>query len=502
MKTTQHYLKASDIIRLIRQKKSAFWSLEQRKRSLELFHNAANRVPAYKKFLKKHNMAERVKNWQEFQLLPLTNKKNYLNRYPLGDLCWNAELKQPLIFTATSGSTGTPFYFLRDNNLDWQYSVLIEQFLQNSLGSDSGPHLAIVCFGMGIWIGGLITYKALEIAALRLNYPLSIITPGINKKEIFSALKNLAPYYKNVILVGYPPFIKDIIDESSLNGINLKKLNIKLIFAAEAFSEKFRDYLVEKVKVKNLHVDTMNIYGTADIGAMAYETPLSILIRRIASQKPELFNDIFGSISKTPTLAQFNPLFINFESVNGEIILTGDNAIPLVRYGVGDHGGVYTYQEMSELLKKHAIDIAAEAKKAGIARTLNQLPFVFVFERNDFSVTLYGLQIYPEIIKEVLLKKPLSHYFTGKLTLETRFNSKQDEHLVIHLETKKSQPRLPKAMKKVALKVIVEQLELKNSEYRELHKFLGRRALPQLQFWQAEDPEHFKPGIKQKWVRK
>ena len=144
-----------------------------------------------------------------------------------------------------------------------------------------------------------------------------------------------------------------------------------------------------------------------------------------------------------------------------------------------------------------------ESKKAGITKFWYELPFVYVYERADFSTNLYGLQVYPEPMRKALLKKPLSAYLTGKFTLETRFDSKQNQYLLIHLEMRKSHHNvMPQAVKRAALSVIVEQLQLKNSEYRELYKFLGKRALPHLQFWPAEDPKHFKLGIKQKWVKK
>ena len=130
------------------------------------------------------------------------------------------------------------------------------------------------------------------------------------------------------------------------------------------------------------------------------------------------------------------------------------------------------------------------------------MPFVYVYERKDFSTTIYGLQIYPETIKETLLKKPISNYLTGKFTLETKFDKKHNQYLVVHIEMKKGTMKLPPAAKEIILKMIVNDLQTKNSEFRELHKFLGKRAVPKLLFWSAEDPEHFKPGIKQKWVKK
>lgn len=505
MKEFNDSSKSKEIIKLIKEKDSEFWSLEQRKKSLELFHFAARFVPAYKDFLKKRKInPEKIRTWRDFQAIPTISKKNYLRHYPLSKLCWQGHLKKPLVFTSTSGSTGEPFYFPRDNFLDWQCSLVKEQFLKNKITAThkEKPILVIIGFGMGIWIGGLITYKAFELVSQRLNYPLSIITPGINKKEIFKALKNLAPYYKQTILVGYPPFIKDIIDDATIEGINLKKLNLRLIFAAEAFTEKFRDYLIEKTNIKNLYLDTMNIYGTADIGAMAYETPISILIRRLAMTNKALFNKIFGSIIKTPTLAQFNPLFINFENVGGNLILTGNNAIPLIRYNVGDHGGVYSFEELNNILTQYQIDLIAEAKKAKIYHTLSQLPFVYVFERNDFSTTLYGLQIYPETIREVLIEDPFNEIFTGKFTLLTKFDKKQNQYLEINIELKKNINRVSYLTKKSLLKKIVANLREKNSEFRELSDYLKKRAFPKLIFWPYEDPSFFKPGIKQKWVQR
>src|SRR3989344_108115 len=190
--------KESDkILRAIREKKSDFWVKKGREKSLILFKDAAKRVPAYKDFLKKHKInSDKINTWQDFQLVPPIDKKNYLKQYPLEKLCWDGSLKKPLVFTSTSGSTGEPFFFPRGERLDWEYSVLAELFLQNSSYKTGGPVLVIIGFGMGVWIGGLITYKAFEIASRRADLPVSIITPGINKQEIFKTLKNITPHYQ------------------------------------------------------------------------------------------------------------------------------------------------------------------------------------------------------------------------------------------------------------------------------------------------------------------
>ncbi len=78
--------------------------------ALLLFREAAERIPAYRDFLKRHNVcAESINTYQDFQNLPVTNKKNYLRAFSLKELCWDGNLKGLSLFSSSSGSTGEPF---------------------------------------------------------------------------------------------------------------------------------------------------------------------------------------------------------------------------------------------------------------------------------------------------------------------------------------------------------------------------------------------------------
>lgn len=498
----QKYFKGVDILEQLQTKKNDYWLNLREKKSLDLFHKAAQQVPAYKDFLKKNKVDHtKVKTWGDFQQVPVISKKNYIREYPLEKLCWDGTMNNPMVLTATSGSTGEPSYFLRQEKLDWQYSLSIEQFLSNNPQTTKGPTLVIICFGMGIWIGGLITYKAFEIAALRGNYPISIITPGINKKEVFNTLRKLAPQFKQTILIGYAPFIKDIVDQGKDEGVNFKKLNIRLLFAAEAITEEVREYLYKTASINNIFVDFMNIYGSADIGAMATESVTSILAKRLIWNNQELYEDVFSTNNRSLTLAQFNPHFINFEDRDGEVLLTGDNTIPLVRYSIGDNGRFISYEAMVSKLKNHGIDFVKEADKNKIQNLITELPFIFIYERRDFSTSFYGLNVFPDWVRGALITKPLVDYLTGKFTLVTKFDNHQDQFLEINLELRKGKTAT-EYFKKRALKRIIAYMVSSSSEYKEIYNNLRERAYPQLNFWPAEDPLYFQPGIKQKWVHK
>jgi phenylacetate-CoA ligase len=492
-----YHLPAKTILSQIQNRSARFWEQKRKERALAVFRAASQRVPAYKDFLKKNGVSpSAILTYEDLAYVPPTNKKDYVNAYPLKDLAWDGKLDHPSVFTSTSGSTGEQTYFFRSDLIDWQCSVLQEYFVRN--GADPmKPTLVLVCFGMGIWIGGIISYEAMTRLGAR-GYPISVITPGINKVEIFKILRKIAPSYHQTIVFGYPPFVKDLIDESSAAGVDLRKLRVRFSTAAEAYTEDFRDYLTKSVKARDPVLDTMSIYGSADIGAMAFETPTSIGIRRAARTNKHLFAELFNASQRTPTLAQFVPSFIDFEAYEGELLLTGNNSIPLVRYAIGDRGGVYSHDEMSALLAKYRHDIP---KKKGDHFSENGLPFVYVFERNDFSTTLYGAQIYPEPIREVLIKRQFSKTLSGKFTLLTKYDAKHDQYLELNLELAKN-GSASKTFKNKLLNSLIKHIAQKNSEYRELSRFIGARAHSRLVFWQHEDPHFFRPGIKQSWVKK
>lgn len=470
--------------------------------SFNLFKKAAINLPAYKIFLKDNGLdIKTIKSVGDFKKVPISSKKNYLVKNKFEDLVWPKDQETALLLCSTSGSTGDPYYFPRNDQLSNQYSYILEDYLRYS-SYGTGRTLVIVGFGMGVWIGGVITMRAFEIAGTRADLSLAILPTGYNKIEIFKALKKIAPDYSQTIIVGYPPFIKELVDEAEAEDISLSNLHVRFVFAAESFSETFRNFVCEKAGISNPLRDTLNIYGSADIGAMANETPLSILIRRLAIEDPNLYGELFSYIERTPTLAQFNQDFIDFEAVENEIILTADGALPLIRYAIGDHGGVQSYEKIKEIMQRHSIDLEAEIEKAGIQSIVKkEQPFVYVYERVDLSVTLHGINIYPEYIKEALLVPEFAAVVTERFTMSTKYDIHHNQFLQINIELQKSVKETPDIKEQVQ-KIIQESLITRSSEFAEVAKSRKADDLIQIIFWEKGHPRYFAPGTKQKWVEK
>jgi phenylacetate-CoA ligase len=488
----------------LRSRPETAWEKLGQQRALALFHAMAVRVPAYKAFLSKHHINhEHIKTIEDFKTIPTIDKDNYLRTYDRKDLCWDGDFKnQRWIISTTSGSTGKPYYFPRQSDQDWQYAVMAEMYLRSNFDIQNKSTLYIVAFPMGAWIGGLFTYEALKIVADKSDYKLSIITPGIHKKEVIEAVKSLGKDFDQIIIGSYAPFLKDILDDGIREGVKWSDYNLGFVFSAEAFSELFRNYVIKKTGLKDQLRGTLNHYGTVDLGTMSHETPLSIMLRRQAMQSLDLYKTLFGREDKVPTFTQYNPALFYFEENDDHgLYCSAFSGLPLVRYDLKDSGEVLGFEEAKKRLAKLGIDQDKLVKEAKITDTVWQLPYVSVYERNDFSVSFYAFQIYPEMIRRPLQDESLEDAITGKFTMLVEFDDSGQQKLQINIELKADREEDEKLREHV-LSTIVESLLAESSEYRETHAMYGETVHPDLVFWPYEDVTYFRTGTKQKWVKK
>ncbi|MGH7142340.1 MAG: phenylacetate--CoA ligase family protein [Candidatus Saccharimonadales bacterium] len=488
--------------KLLKTKPESYWIKRSENMALKLFHNMASRVPAYKDFLKKNSVnAQGIRNIKDFKQLPLIDKDNYLRRYPREALCWDGKFSsERWVVSTTSGSTGEPFYFPRTDLQDEQYALTAELYLRENFQIQNKKTLYIDAFAMGAWIGGLYTYEAIHRIAQK-GYALSIICPGINKAEVINSVRQLGPEFDQVIIGCYPPIMRDIIDHGIEEGIDWRKYNLGIVFSAEGFGEEFRDHITQNAKLANIYTSTLNHYGTVDLGTMSHETPVSILVRRQAVADKQLFRHIFGNTLKQPTLTQFHPEMFYFEAINEQVICSGFSGLPLVRYDLKDHGGVITFQAIEQAFTLSGKDLQTEIKTAGLTKTVWNLPFVYVYERSDFSVNLLGGVIYPEEIRKALLKVPLPQKTTGKFTMEVANDRRLMNKLIVHVELKRGCIGDHNLSRQIQ-KSVVDLLLLENSEYANNYASYGKKIWPTIKLWPFADELYFNGRGKQKWVKK
>lgn len=471
-------------------------SIDPEERVLKLFRRCALEVPAYRHFLDSRQINPTdIRTYQQFSDLPLMGKGDYMQSYSLPDRCLGGTLAGADRVAVSSGSTGRPTFWPRSAAYELDVALRFEQVFRDSFRAHEQSTLAIVCFALGNWVGGLFTTSCCWHLA-RKGYPLMVATPGNNKAEIFRVVRELAPYFEQTVLLGYPPFVKDVIDAGSAEGINWQIYRPKLVFAGEVFSEEWRELIGKRTGSTAPCFDSASLYGTADGGVLGNETPLSIAIRRWLAKHPTAARQLFGE-SRLPTLVQYDPISRFFETHEGTLVVSGENSVPLVRYHIADKGGLVPYDTMWEFLESQGISSPSELQLPKDFRP-RTLPFAFVFGRADFTVSYYGANIYPENVSIGLEKPDIMRWVTGKFVLETQETGEGNKVLHIAVEL------LPginatEAMGPVIAESIRQELLRLNSEF--AHYTPAERQLPKLTLHAFADPDYFPVGVKHRYTR-
>ncbi len=461
-----------------------------------LFQSAAATVPAYRDFLREQQIdPASIQTFADFRALPHLTKANYLLRYPLPDLCRDGRLEDCDMIAVSSGSTGKPCFWPRfvsdEINIAWRF----EQVFHDSFYADERRTLAVICFTLGTWVGGMYTASCCRYLAAK-GYPLTVITPGNNREEIFRVVQELGPLYDQVVLLGYPPFLKGIIDEGRARGIAWPQYGIRWVMAGEVFSEEWRAQVGERVGSQNPDSDSATLYGTADAGVLGNETPLSICIRRWLAANPEAARQLFGE-SRLPTLVQYDPLSRFFEVEDGALLFSGDNGIPLIRYNILDTGGLVTYEAMLEFLRAWNFDPLRQFPPG--ARGLRSLPFVYVFGRSDFTISFFGANIYPENVTVGLEQPEVKEWVTGKFVLQVREDADRDRVLSVVVELAPGVEADEPKQQALTESIQTHLLRL-NSEY--AHYVPAESRRPQVTLAATGDPDFFPVGVKHRYTRK
>jgi phenylacetate-CoA ligase len=122
------YNNIEKLIKDLRTRPESYWLKRGELKVLKLFSEMSHRVPAYKDFLRKNKInPEKIKNAEDLKSVPPVDKNNYLKAYPLEKLCWDGKLKEKRwVISSTSGTTGEPFYFPREDSQDQQYALSAE----------------------------------------------------------------------------------------------------------------------------------------------------------------------------------------------------------------------------------------------------------------------------------------------------------------------------------------------------------------------------------------
>lgn len=206
------------------------------------------------------------------------------------------------------------------------------------------------------------------------------------KDEIQAIAETLNEEKVQIIVAGYPPFLKDLAEFIKAKGHNLSDFSAIGVAGGQAISEAMRDILI-----KDGFNQIFSSYGASDLDInLGVETEYEMLVRKTIERNPGLARELYGSNKGLPMVFHYDPWNYHVECLDGSVdkpeetnslIFTAnrdDRSSPRIRYDLGDKGRVYASSDVQALLAKYGV----------FQKPKTNLPLMFVWGRD--STVVFG----------------------------------------------------------------------------------------------------------------
>jgi len=350
-----------------------------------------DRVPAYRAFLAERGASPDTP-WQE---LPCTDKPGYLLAHPLADLCWDGSLASCHLIGCSSGfsKTGSIFWPKRPED-ERGYVDGIAAMLAQNYGIDRKRTLILVSLAFGTWIGGMQLATACRTMAVEQKHPVTVALPSLNLAEAVEIYGHFGADFEQVLWITNPSNIQLILALMARAGLAPKPGQISFPVVGEYFTEAFREWVADKFgHPADAPYVVWTGYGSADTGDLGVETAETIRLRKHFHRNPEACQAVFGTDSAPMLLVPSERALL--EVIDGNLVCTKDQLIPLVRYDTRDAGGILAGTDLGP---------GAPAK------------VLYVLGRASDSVIFYGTNLRMADLSDHLLGEPdYAGFFTVSL---------------------------------------------------------------------------------------
>ena len=239
------------------------------------------------------------------------------------------------------------------------------------------------------------------------------------------------PAFAQVALLGYPPFVKDVVDRAGAGRRG--RASPSSSSSRARFSEEWRTLVGARTGSTRPCYDSASLYGTADAGVLGCETPLSVAIRRFLAATPEAAADLFGSHACRRSSSTTRRAASSRRAT--ERCSSRPPWRPPSRYHIADEGGLVGFGEMLAFLRDRGFDPG----RVGGGRGIRPLPFVYL-GRSHFTVSYFGANVYPENIAVALEQPPVCDWVTGKFVLQSREDDDRNRYLALVVEPRTRHP--------------------------------------------------------------
>lgn len=299
------------------------------------------------------------------------------------------------------------------------------------------------------------------------------------RDKLLHMTKRLNQEKQQVIVAGYPPFLKDLTDYAHKRGYDFSEFSAVGVVGGQAISEAMRDQLIDH---GFSHV--YSSYGASDLDInLGVEGDDEILIRKAIERNPGLARELYGEHKGLPMVFHYDPMNYHVEvDDKDELIFTAtrtDRSSPRVRYDLGDKGRVYASSDVQALLAKYGI----------FHKPKTNLPLMFVWGR-DSTVVFNGANLAFTELERAVTDDPELEPIVLKKAFYTYEDASHQEKLEIWLELNDDQDLPDDAHATQHATHLLSQLAMLNQDFRyQLQSLDTGTDLPLVRFFKrGESP--------------
>jgi phenylacetate-CoA ligase len=418
------------------------------------FIKAKRRVPAYRDFLNTMKFSGPSFNGlvPNIHEIPITDKENYVKRFPMNERCVNGEIaSKAVVIDESSGSSGTATNWARGKRERKVNARFIRFGIRNLFGER--PIFIINAFALGSWATGInITMSCVTFSKVK--------SPGPDKQKIGNTLRQFGKLHRYIIM-GYPPFLKMLVDDTD---IDWNEYDVSFIFGGESMSEGVRDYLRSKGVAK-----IYSSFGASDLELnIAAENDFTISLRQLIRRNDRLREKLVKYPGALPMIFQFNPADFLIETTeSGELIISicrPGYLAPKIRYNIHDRGHVVQTKELLAVFKELGIHEAEYTKPQ------TDLPLLFHYGRADMTVSFFGSNISPTDIQETIANLPEFLRSIHSFCMTTTEEQDGNKRFIVSMELQQSRSKTDETLSQNAF---FNQLAAVNQDFKEARKMLN-----------------------------
>jgi phenylacetate-CoA ligase len=348
-------------------------------------------------------------SWEQ---IPIITKESFYKRYPAKDYVPAENVRDTYTMFRSSGTTAA------SGNQGFLWPQLRADALENSARSQEGViqafslhekrTLVIIGSTLGSWLGGEHFSFVFKAIAQSVDFPMTVFTPGKNHAEIIEVIEAQRDNYDQFLIVMVPSTVYYLEYLAEKQGARLPYEKITYFVLGEPFSEGLRKHVITKAGRDDAMI---SLYGAADTGcAIGVDSAHLVRARQFLGDHAEVAARLGIPASPVPNLFHLARNDDYLEIVDGELIITKWQGVPLLRYNLKDRVQLIAWRRLCEALA--GADVARREYWRALSRE-DLTDVITVAGRNDGCEFLGGTNLFGPMLEEVVNRSRLGPAATG-----------------------------------------------------------------------------------------